>query len=141
MERMRTSSTPPVTGLLLAAGQGSRMGLPKAIVEIEGYTLTEIAVETLLAGGCRDVLVVVGADAQRVRTRLEISQATWGDRVAVAECPNWSNGISASLRTGLATVASRGRRCPSAVLVHLVDLPDIGSDVIARMLIAASMVP
>ncbi len=127
-------STLPITGLLLAAGQGSRMGLPKAIVEIEGRTLTEMAVETLLAGGCRDVLVVLGADAQRVRTRLDISQATWAQRVVTAECPNWSNGISASLRTGLASLAARGKACPAATLVHLVDLPDIGPDVVRRVL-------
>ncbi|MGB3184454.1 MAG: nucleotidyltransferase family protein [Ornithinimicrobium sp.] len=131
---MDTSSTLPITGLLLAAGQGSRMGQPKAIVEIEGRTLTEIAVETLLAGGCRDVLVVLGADAQRVRTRLEISQAAWTQRVVTAECPNWSNGISASLRTGLASLAARGKTCPAATLVHLVDLPDIGAHVVGRVL-------
>ncbi|CAN5443299.1 nucleotidyltransferase family protein [soil metagenome] len=131
---MGMPSATPVTGLLLAAGQGSRMGQPKAIVEIGGRTLTEIAVETLLAGGCRDVLVVLGADAQRVSTRLEVSRAAWGDRVSTAECPNWANGISASLRTGLASLAARGRTCPPATLIHLVDLPDIGADVVARVL-------
>lgn len=124
----------PVTALLLAAGQGSRMGSPKAVVEIEGRTLTERAIDVLLEGGCANVLVVLGADAQRVRTRLETGRTAWGDRVATAECANWAGGVSESLRTGLATLAARGRRCPSATLIHLVDLPDIGADVIARVL-------
>lgn len=127
-------TAPPVTGLLLAAGQGSRMGSPKAVVEIAGRTLTEIAVEALLDGGCDDVLVVLGADAQRVRTRLETNRRAWGDRVFAAECANWAGGISESLRTGLATLAARGRRCPQATLIHLVDLPDVGADVIGRVL-------
>ncbi|MGB3827374.1 MAG: nucleotidyltransferase family protein [Ornithinimicrobium sp.] len=127
-------TTDPVTALLLAAGQGSRMGSPKAVVEIDGRTLTERAIDVLLEGGCADVLVVLGADAQRVRTRLETGRASWGDRVATAECANWAGGVSESIRTGLATLAARGRRCPQATLVHLVDLPDIGADVIARVL-------
>lgn len=131
---MDTSSRPPVTGLLLAAGQGARMGQTKATVEIEGRPLVEIAVETLLAGGCRDVLVVVGADAQRVRRRLEISRTLRADRIATTECAQWADGVSASLRTGLASLAARGKTCPAATLVHLVDLPDIGADVIARVL-------
>lgn len=124
----------PVTGLLLAAGQGRRMATPKALLEIGGKTLTEMAVEALLDGGCADVLVVLGADAQGVRTRLETNAATWGDRVDSTECANWSDGMSESLRTGLATLAARGRRCPQATLVHLVDLPDVGAAVVSRVL-------
>lgn len=109
------------------------MGSPKAVVEIEGRTLTERAIDVLLGGGCANVLVVLGADAQRVRTRLEASRTTWGERVATAECANWAGGVSESLRTGLAALAARGRRCPPAALIHLVDLPDIGPDVVARV--------
>ncbi|MGB6021430.1 MAG: nucleotidyltransferase family protein [Ornithinimicrobium sp.] len=123
-----------VTGLLLAAGQGSRMGSPKAVVEVEGRTLTERAVDVLLDGGCANVLVVLGADAQRVRARLEAGRSAWGDRVRTAECANWAGGVSESLRTGLAALAARGRRCPQATLIHLVDLPDIGADVVGRVL-------
>ncbi len=124
----------PVTGLLLAAGQGSRMGTPKAVLEVGSRTLTEMAVEALLDGGCGDVLVVLGADAQRVRTRLEANGATWGERVDTGECANWSGGMSESLRTGLATLAARGKRCPQATLIHLVDLPDVGAEVVSRIL-------
>lgn len=124
----------PVTGLLLAAGQGSRMGTPKAVLEVGSRTLTEMAVEALLDGGCGDVLVVLGADAQRVRTRLEANAATWGERVDTGECANWSGGMSESLRTGLAMLAARGKRCPQATLIHLVDLPDVGAEVVSRIL-------
>ncbi len=134
LEPMGTPIAQPVTGLLLAAGQGSRMGVPKAVLEIGSRTLTEMAVEALLDGGCADVLVVLGADAQRVRTRMETNAAIWGDRVDTTECANWSGGMSKSLRTGLATLAARGRRCPQATLIHLVDLPDVGAEVVSRIL-------
>jgi len=43
----------------------------------------------------------------------------------------WADGIRASLRAGLAAVGRQG-----AVLVSLVDLPDVGPDVVARVLAA-----
>ncbi len=42
--------------------------------------------------------------------------------------------MSESLHTGLASLAARGKRCPQATLIHLVDLPDVGAEVVARVL-------
>ena len=42
-----------------------------------------------------------------------------------------------SLRAGLTALATRGRAVPDAALVHLVDLPDVGPRVMARVLEAA----
>lgn len=114
--------TPPATtlhGLLLAAGGGRRMGTPKALVD--DWLITSVAV--LRQGGCDDVTVVLGAAADQARTRLGGEE-----RVVVAE--DWAEGMSASLRAGLAAVAGEPA---DAVLVHLVDLPDVGPEVIARV--------
>ena len=40
-----------VAGVLLAAGEGSRFGRPKALVELDGQTLAERGVTLLRAGG------------------------------------------------------------------------------------------
>ncbi|HEV2452166.1 MAG TPA: NTP transferase domain-containing protein, partial [Streptosporangiaceae bacterium] len=40
-----------MAGVLLAAGAGSRLGRPKALVEIAGLTLAERGVNLLRAGG------------------------------------------------------------------------------------------
>ena len=50
-----------VAGVLLAAGQGSRFGRPKALVELDGQTLAERGVGMLRAGGTDPVLLVTGA--------------------------------------------------------------------------------
>ncbi len=50
-----------VAGILLAAGEGSRFGQPKALVELDGQTLAERGIHMLLAGGADPVLVVTGA--------------------------------------------------------------------------------
>lgn len=126
--------TAATTGLLLAAGAGRRYGTPKALVDTGDGPWVLRAVETLLAGGCTDVLVVTGAEADRVETLLTDGV---DDRVAAVRCGTWEQGMGESLRSGLTALATRGRTVPHRVLVHLVDLPDVGPEVVARLLVEA----
>lgn len=117
-------------GLLLAAGQGRRAGGPKALRrDAEGRTWAVRAVQALRGGGCTDLHVVVGAAADEVR------EALAGEDVRVVEATDWQQGMGASLRAGL--TALRGTDADVAC-VHLVDLPDVGADVVARVLEAAA---
>ena len=50
-----------VAGVLLAAGEGSRFGRPKALVELDGQTLAARGITMLRAGGADPVLIVTGA--------------------------------------------------------------------------------
>lgn len=113
-------------GLLLAAGAGSRMGMPKALVRAEdGEPWLVRGVRTLTDGGCTQVTVVLGASADDALPLLEGSGATG---IVVAD---WADGMSASLRAGLAGLTVSDS---DAVVVTLVDLPDVGADVVRRLL-------
>lgn len=107
-----------IAGVLLAAGAGRRMGMPKALVD--DWLVRSI--EVLREGGCDDVLVVLGAAADEARERLPE-----GQRVVVAD--DWDSGMGASLRVGLEALGPD----VDAAVVHLVDLPDVGADVVARV--------
>lgn len=111
-----------VHGLLLAAGAGSRMGRPKALV-IDDEPWLARSVRVLVEGGCDGVTVVLGAAADQARTL-----APDGTRVVVAD--DWERGMSASLAAGLGSIGPG----VDAVLVHLVDLPDVGAAVVRRVL-------
>ena len=107
-----------VRGLLLAAGAGSRMGAPKALVDdwlVRG-------VRTLRDGGCDGVTVVLGADAGLAGELLA------GVEVDAVVADDWADGMGASLRAGLAALAA------DAALVSLVDLPDLDAEVVRRVL-------
>ena len=59
-------------GLLLAAGAGSRMGMPKALVRADdGEPWLVRGVRTLVEGGCAQVTVVLGASAEEALPLLE----------------------------------------------------------------------
>lgn len=115
-------------GLLLAAGAGSRMGRPKALVD--GWLAHGVA--TLLDGGCSGVTVVLGA---AVDEALALLPAGPVDHV-VAE--DWAEGMSASLRVGLSSLSATDAGSPEAAVVLLVDLPDVGAPVVSRLLAAGT---
>lgn len=126
---------PHVRGLLLAAGSGRRMGSPKALLHTaaDQPTLVEQAIGVMLDGGCDGVTVVIGAAGPEVRA----IAGTIGRDVDVLECPDWQSGMGASLRSGLLGLAKAPREGSGpveAVLVNLVDLPDVGPEVIDRVL-------
>jgi CTP:molybdopterin cytidylyltransferase MocA len=111
-------------GLLLAAGAGRRYGGPKALVEYGGRLLVERALDTLRAGGCAPVVVVLGAAAGEVRARADLAGARLVDN------PAWDSGMGASLRTGLAALAATDA---TAALVLLVDTPGITAEAVRRI--------
>lgn len=123
------SSTSPVAGLLLAAGAGRRFGGPKALAEIDGEPLVLRALEVLRTAGCSPVRVVVGAAADEVAALLP-------DPAQAVRAEGWETGMGASLKAGLAALeATEG---PVAALIHLVDLPWVGTEVLARVVREAS---
>ncbi|MFJ3669107.1 NTP transferase domain-containing protein [Streptomyces sp. NPDC090106] len=123
-----THSTEQVTGLLLAAGGGRRLGgRPKALLEHRGRPLVEHAVGALRAAGCSRVHVVLGAAADAVRERAAL------EGCVVVVNPGWADGMGSSLRAGLDSLSGTGAR---AALVSLVDQPGIGAPAYARVLAA-----
>jgi nicotine blue oxidoreductase len=130
---VRASAAP--TGLLLAAGAGRRFGGPKAlVVGDDGVPWVVRAARALLSGGCGEVLVVTGAQAGVVEDLLVMAG---DDRLGTVRCGTWEQGMGESLRAGLTSLSTRGRTVPRQALVHLVDLPDVGEDVVSRLFQAA----
>jgi CTP:molybdopterin cytidylyltransferase MocA len=107
-----------VAGLVLAAGEGRRLGVPKALLEIDGERLVDRAVRVVREGGCDPVYVVAGAAGLDV------------DGAKVLDNPAWSTGMGSSVRLGLSAVAQ------DAVVVMVVDTPGIGADVVRRLVAA-----
>jgi CTP:molybdopterin cytidylyltransferase MocA len=115
-----------VEGLLLAAGAGRRMGMPKALVTDDRGSWLVRGVTTLSAGGCRRVTVVLGAEAERAAALLDGLPEM--PRIVVAD--DWAEGMGASLRAGMLALTDS---TDGFILVSLVDLPDLVPEVVARV--------
>lgn len=124
-----TPTSPPVAGLLLAAGAGRRFGGPKALADLDGQPLVLRALRTLTDAGCTPIRVVIGAAAEEVRALLP-------DPAQAVQADDWATGMGASLRAGLEALTAT--ETPVAALVHLVDLPWVGADILTRVLANAT---
>ncbi len=106
--------------MLLAAGEGKRLGTPKALVELGGRRLVDRGVDLLRDGGAAPVLVVMGAVRFSVPGVLSVHN------------PGWPTGMGSSLAAGLRALP---RDCAAAVIA-LVDQPLIGVDAVRRVIAA-----
>ena len=96
--------------VILAAGASTRMGSPKQLIELDGRPLVVRAVEAALASPAWPVVVVLGAHAAQIRPVLARLP------VLIAETPEWSEGMAASIRAGVGMLRqfSRARSSISA---------------------------
>jgi nicotine blue oxidoreductase len=117
---MTAGSLPTVTGVVLAAGAGRRLGRPKADVELGGQRLVDRAVRTLLDGGCAEVLAVL---------RPEQAGAA-GARTVVNPDPD--RGMGSSLRCALTELAGDPRS--QACVVLLADLVGVRAAEVAAVI-------
>ncbi|CAI3797131.1 nicotine blue oxidoreductase [Pseudarthrobacter sp. MM222] len=123
---MSESGATRTTAVLLAAGAGTRLGLgPKALLPFHGRTLVEVLADVLADGGCREVVVVLGADAAKVRAAVDLR------RHRVLDNPGWNTGMANSFQLGVAAAVPEDH-----VLIALVDQPGLGPETVARLLAA-----
>ncbi len=109
-----------VAGILLAAGDGSRLGQPKATVELAGSTLAERGVTLLRAGGADPVIVVTGAVPVELPGVVSVHN------------PDWMSGMGSSLAAGLRALAGGA----AAAVIALADQPLIGAAAVRRLIAA-----
>lgn len=114
-----------IAALVLAAGRSSRMGGPnKLLALLNGKPLVVHAVEAALASRATSVTVVTGHMADAVEDILG------GFDVRFAHNLNYAEGLSTSLRRGLAAIPSDAE----AAIVLLGDMPRVTSAIVDRLI-------
>ena len=79
--------------ILLAAGESTRMGRPKALLHWGGMTLIEYQVRQLSEAGVDEIVVVLGHAADEIRTRVP-------DTARIVVNLHYKDGRATSLRAG-----------------------------------------
>ena len=117
---------PRVAGVVMAAGRSSRMGANKLLMEDGGKPIIARVVEQALAAELAEIIVVCGHQEAEMRAALA------GHGVRFVPCPDYVEGMSASLRCGLKALTAD----IDAALVLLGDMPRVGSGLLRRMIAA-----
>ncbi len=117
---------PGLGAIVLAAGGSTRMGQPKQLLEVGGRAMIARAVDAVLASGAFPVAVVVGADPDKVLAPVA------GRTIVAVRNPEWREGLSSSIRAGLAALLS-AEPALDAVLVAPCDQPALSAESIARL--------
>ncbi len=113
--------------IILAAGASTRMGSPKQLLEVGGKPLILRAAEAALASPAWPVVIVLGANADRIRPLLARLP------VLIADNPAWPEGMASSIRAGIATLRQFSRALPGAVLA-LCDQPGFAAGSVSRLI-------
>ena len=117
----------PVAALILAAGRSRRMGGPnKLIATFNGTPLVRRVAEAALASRAHPVIVVTG------HMRGEVEAALAGLDLRFVHNPDFAEGLSASLGTGVAAVPEGS----AGALVTLADMPGITAAVLDALIAA-----
>ncbi|HUZ95794.1 MAG TPA: nucleotidyltransferase family protein [Edaphobacter sp.] len=103
-----------IAAVVLAAGASRRLGSPKQLAMLDDETLLERAVRLAHEAGCSPVIVVLGAEYERV-----LAECRLGDAVPVMN-DSWEEGMGWSIRLGV-------RACEAAdgVVVMTCDQPAV----------------
>jgi len=114
-----------IVALLLAAGESTRMGSPKPLLDWRGMTLVEYQVGELLEAGVDQVVAVLGHRAADVRPVAERA----GARVAVNAA--YREGRAGSIRVGAEAVE------PGVAAIVILNVDQPRDHAITRALLAA----
>jgi molybdenum cofactor cytidylyltransferase len=124
-EKPASDSNRNVPAIILAAGRSTRMGGPnKLLAELGGKPLVRIVTEQALASKAREVIVVTGHQGDQIEKALQ------GLKVKFVRNPDFAEGLSSSVKTGIAAVSADA----DGAVICLGDMPLISADLIDRLI-------
>ena len=110
-------------GIVLAAGQSSRFGQPKQLLDWKGKPFVRQVAETALHAGLWPVIVVTGSNAEQVE------KAVTGLDVTIVRNENWQSGQSASIAAGVNALPKN----TGASIFLLADQPQIPVEILRAL--------
>ena len=117
-----------VSAIVLAAGNSSRLGRPKQLVEFQGKTLIKHALEKALFAKFRSVFVVLGSDANLIKKEIQFLPVN----ILVNE--KWEEGMGTSISEGIQYLETVHPYSEGVVLMAC-DQPFLTSDLLKELMI------
>ena len=112
-----------IGAVILAAGESSRFGRPKQLVQFRGKSLVRRAVNAAKDANCSAIVVVLGSKREQIQGELKETGAI------VAENQDWRRGMGSSIRVGVEGAVNQAPDIEAIVLLTC-DQPFVKTDTI-----------
>jgi len=112
-----------ISGILLAAGEASRMGCQKLLLPWRGTTILESIVDSYVHSKIFELNVVVNPDNPQIKKALMMKP------IVIVENPDYKEGMSTSIRQGIEATSAQA----DGYLIGLGDQPLITTDIIDHL--------
>jgi molybdenum cofactor cytidylyltransferase len=113
-----------IVAVVLAAGKSTRMGKPKQLLPVHGRPMLGEVLEVLRKTKVDGVVVVMGGHEGEVRRKVRFRKEK------VVSNPDYADGMSSSLKAGLAAAVRAGA---DAVMVVLADQPKLRPETVDQL--------
>ena len=113
-----------ISGVVLAAGTGSRFGGTKQLEVVDGRPLAQHAIDALAAAGLDEIVVVTGHDAEAVEAALTLPEPA-----RFVRNPRFRDGQSSSLAAAFHDIAEDSE----AAVVLMADQPGVTPEVVLAL--------
>ncbi len=125
-----------ISAIILAAGESTRMGRPKQLIELDGEPMMQKSLQTLLSSPVDEIVIVLGSLHATIREKLfenisVLDKTPQGDvnvRSVVNELSR--EGMGSSIRKGIQALSPASE----AAVIALADQPFIKSDTITSLI-------
>jgi molybdenum cofactor cytidylyltransferase len=112
--------------ILLAAGSSSRLGRAKQLIEFQGKTLIQKAIDEVNKSQADCLVVVLGANSDLIQTGFEPSSASYTIN------SDWQQGMSSSMQAGLHFLMAK--EAIDQVLLMLCDQPFVDASLLNQLI-------
>ena len=116
-----------IGAVILAAGESSRLGQPKQLIQFRGKSLLHRIVDAAKKARCSPTVAVIGSDREEVERELKAEGAI------IVENENWRLGIGTSIRVGMRRLIDKAPTLEAVVLL-VCDQPFVDARAIARLI-------
>jgi molybdenum cofactor cytidylyltransferase len=116
-----------IAAVIVAAGESSRLGQPKQLLNVRGKTLVRGAVDAAIEANCSPVIVVTG-DAHA-----EIKNALTATNAILVQNSQWKQGVGTSIRAGIQHLLGNAPGVDAAVLL-VCDQPFVDRDLVIGLI-------
>jgi molybdenum cofactor cytidylyltransferase len=116
-----------IGAIILAAGESSRLGKPKQLIELQGKTLLRRVVDAVTETTCSPIVIVTGIHSAALRNELRTIEAV------ILENQNWRRGMGTSIRAGVQHLIEN-QIVIDGLLLLVCDQPFVNADTIQNLI-------